>query len=310
MTAQISIPLLVMVVFIVYIVSSRFKKFNLYLPRDLDDYLSSHSLKYKYYSMVSEILKYWNAIVLVLFIIIVLLSMILSLIVFIAFVINIIKANIPTIPEFLFIDSLIKYTLIALVSTVFSFLSLSVPGIAIFAITFPLNKSSGLIDTSDIPILFIAKAIDDVNSFNFSLPCSDLQQNRKKISNLVHDALEFITFDDKFFAIPLGMRYYQFFISGLKNKDAKRDILQRINGLTEELGEIIIKSNCMNSVSDQEDISNRLEKYLKIIKDGNLSEIENKVEYEKYNVIWGTIKKRGTDPLFYLIKIILRLEKI
>lgn len=305
--ALISIPLLVIVVYIVYIISSHFKKLDLYLPRDLADYLSSSGLKIKYYNAMSTILKCWNMASLGVFVFIVVLILFMLLAGFVLLSTNIIKGNTTTIPELLFNNSLMKYTLTVAVSSSIAFVLISFTGVVIFTSVFPLNKSSGLVDTSEIPISFIAKAIDDINSFSFSLPWDDLQQNRKKISNLVHDALEFITIEDNFFAIPLGMRYSQFFISGLKNKAARRDILQRINGLTDELGEIIIKLNCMNSVSDQEDISNKLKQYLKIIEDRNICAIKNKVEYREDSVIWNTIEKIGLNPIYYITRIIFRL---
>ncbi|MCX9011666.1 MAG: hypothetical protein OIN66_11165 [Candidatus Methanoperedens sp.] len=306
-----SIPLLALIVSIVcvYSISYILKKLDLYLPRDLVDFLSAHNYKIKFYNVITKILKLWNMVVLVLLIsmvILILLILFMFLVGFILLIINTIKDNSTNIPEFLSNNSVIKYALIVLAFSFSSFFLIALPGISIFAIVFPQNKSSGLFDTSDIPISFIAKAIDEINSFSFSLPWEDLQQNRKKISNLIHDALEFITVEDKFFAIPLGMRYSQLFISGLKNKAAKTDILYRINGLTEELGEIIIKLNCMNSARDKEEISNDLKEYLKIIEDRNLCEIKKKVKYKKANVIWKTTEKVALNPLYYIMKIIFR----
>lgn len=305
------VPPLILVVYIVYVYSISYvlKKLDLYLPKDLGDFLSSHSLKIKFYNIMTKILKFWNMIVLVLLIFIVILVLLILftlLAEFILLMTNTIKDNSANIPEFLPYSSVIKYELSVLAFSLISFFLIALPGIAIFALVFPQNKSSGLFDTSDIPISLITKAIDEINSFNFSLTWEDSQQNRKKISNFVHNALEFITVDDKIFAIPLGMRYSQLFIAGLKNKAAKRDILYRINGLTEELGEIIIKLNCMNSVRDQEDISNELKKYLKIIEDRNLCEIKTKVKYKKADVIWKTTEKIALNPLYYIMRIIFR----
>ncbi|MDD5473555.1 MAG: hypothetical protein PHU34_05330 [Candidatus Methanoperedens sp.] len=163
---------------------------------------------------------------------------------------------------------------------------------------------SGLPDTSDILISFIKKAIDEINSFDFSLTWDDTKKNKNKISNFIDDTLEFITIEDKFFGIPIGWRYSQQFIAGLNNKSAKMDILYRINGLYEELNEIIVELNCMITVKDKEDVANKLNNYLIIIENKNLCE-RKKVEFKKYNVIWNSIEKIF-NLFFYFIKIIFR----
>ncbi len=308
-TLQIVLPLILFVCIIyMYSLSYFFKKLDLYPPKDLRDLISYYSLKIKYYNIITIFLKFWNMILLVLIIIIIVLFLLILftfLAEYILLMTNTIKDNSANIPDFPY-SSVITYEFSALMFSIISFLLIEFSGIVIFAFVFPKNKSSGLFDTSDIPISFITKAIDEINSFNFSLTWEDSQQKRKKMSNHIHNALEFITVEDKFIAIPLGMRYFQLFVAGLKNKAAKKDILYRINGLTEELGEIIIKLNCMNSVRDQEEISNELKKYLKIIEDRNLCEIKNKVKYKKSNIIWKTTEKIALNPLFYIMRIIFR----
>lgn len=305
------VPFLILVVSIVcvYGLSHFLKKLDLYLPKDLRDFFSSYGKKIEFYNMITKILKYWNMIFLVLaiFIVILVILILFTLLAgFILLIINTIKYNSVNIPEFLSNISVIKYVLIVFAFSIISIYLVAFLGIAICALVFSQNKSSKLFDTSDIPISYIAEAINEINSFNFSLTWEDLQQNRKKISNLVHDALEFITVEDKFFAVPLGMRYYQLFISGLKNKATKRDILSRISGLKEELDEIIIKLNCMNSVREQEEISNELKKYLKILEDRNLCEMKKKVKYKNASIIWKTTEKVALDPLYYMMRLIFR----
>ena len=269
MISQRSTPILYIVTFIIYIYSSSIilKKLELHPPNDLIEFISSQGLKIDFYKIITKILKFWNALLLVFLILIFILAILFLFMVFVGFILivfNIINANNSNIPESLFNNSIIQSTLIALAFSVI-ILTFSVwIGFAIFSLVFSQNKLSGFLDTSDIPILFIVRSIDEIKSLDFSSSWEDIKQNKNKISNLINDALEFIIIDDRFFAIPLGMRYHQQFIKGLKNESAKRDILYHVNGLSYELSAIIIKLDCMNTVEDKEEICNQLQKYLKI----------------------------------------------
>lgn len=242
------------------------------------------------------------------FLILVLCLLFISIFIFITgfavVVIDAFKANNSILQYVSLINSIMQFGLY-IFSILFSvFILIALGGIIIFASILPSNKLSGLPDTSDILISFIKKAIDEINSFDFSLTWDDTKKNKNKISNFIDDTLEFITIEDKFFGIPIGWRYSQQFIAGLNNKSAKMDILYRINGLYEELNEIIVELNCMITVKDKEDVANKLNNYLIIIENKNLCE-RKKVEFKKYNVIWNSIEKIF-NLFFYFIKIIFR----
>jgi hypothetical protein len=295
-----SVLFLILVIAIVYVycIFAILKKLDLHPPKDLRDFLSSHSLKIKFYNIIAKILKLWNMIVLVLFIFIVIFLFTL-LVGFILLIINTIS-NSANIPEFLSNHSVITYALIGLSLSLISLILIVTYGILFFALIIPRNKS-GLFDTSDIPISLITEAIDELNSFNFSLTREDLEQDRKNISNLIYDASEFITVENKFFGIPLGMRYFQLFITGLKSKAAKSDILYRTNGLSERLKEIEVKLNCLKTEEDKEEIANNLIKYLDIIENKDLCEIEP-VPYTGHGLIVGIAKK--FEPISFIFRLI------
>ena len=285
----------------VYMIPIIFKRLDLQPREDILNSLSRDK-KIKFYEYLTKVLKFWNMILLVLYLLFII-SIVIIIIGLVVVVINALKTDNSTLHDFLLVNSIMKFgTYISAISFI-SFMLVALCGIIVAYIILPTNKLSGLIDTSDIVISFIKKAIDEINSFDFSLTWNDTKRNKNKISNFINDALEYITIEDKFLGIPIGWRYDQQFIAGLGNRPAKRDILSRINSLDRELTEVVVELNCMNTVKDKENIADKLTKYLIIVETKNLCELE-KSEFKKHDLILRTIKKITSNPIEYILKII------
>jgi len=281
--------------YIIFGIPLLIKKFDLQPRNDLLEFLSSVGLKIRYYNMVIIILKLWNVSAYVVIISI-----------FIQVLIGIINLFIPNIIDFsgyqaLLLKSNLDYFVFLINFIYLLLISFAFFGIAFFSLIFPNNKISGLPDASDMPISFIRKAIDKIDSFDLTSTWDGKQQIKIQIINLLNNSLEFITLKDKLLGIPQGLRYYQPFIAGLKNKSLKKDISYRINGLSEKLNKIVIQLNYMNTIEEKEKILEDLTNFLNIIENRKLQEIE-KVEYKKEGNIEIIIRK--IEPYKNLIVII------
>ena len=249
-------------------------------PRDdLLKLLSSKNYKIKYYKLIIIILKLWNISIPIFIITLV--------IIFIDSFIPISFASEKL--EFILLNPNLNTPIIILMTTYMLFASFVIFGIIFFSLIFSRNKVSGFPDASDIPISFIDEAIKEIDQFDFSTTWEENQLKRNQISNLMNNALEFITIRDKIFGVPHGLRYYQPFIGGLKNKSSLREIVFRINGLSEKLNKIIIDLNCMDTVQKKDAIYKNLIEYSNILKNRNLQEMD-RVEYSKIGIIETTIK--------------------
>ena len=287
---------LVATAYIIFGIPFLIKKFDLQPRNDLIEFLSSIGLKIRYYNIVIVILKLWNVSAYVLIISI-----------FIKVLIEIIKLFIPNkidfsgYQEFLLVIPNLDYIIFPIFFIFYLFISFGFLGIAFFSLIFPKNRISGLPDASDMPISFIRKAIDKIDSFDLASTWDGKQQIKIQIINLLNNSLEFITLKDKLWEIPHGFRYYQPFIAGLKNKSLKKDILYRINGLSERVNEIVIQLNYMNTIEEKEKILTDLTNLLNIIENRELHEIK-KVEYKKEGIVEIIIRK--IEPFKNLIVII------
>ena len=279
---KVSTPLIFSLIFTVYIIRGIpfFLKLLDLQPRD--DWLkllSSKNYKIRYYKLIIIILKLWN---------------ISAPIFIITLVILFIDSFIP-IPiasekfEFILLNPNLNSPIIILMTAYMLFASFGIIGIFFFSLIFSENKVSGFPDASDIPISFIDEAIKEIDQFDFSSTWEEEQLKRNRISNLMNNALEFITIQDKFFGVPHGLRYYQPFIGGLKNKSSLREIVFRINGLGIKLNQIIIDLNYMNTVEKKENISKNLIEYSNILQNRNLQEMD-RVEYNNIGIIETIIK--------------------
>jgi hypothetical protein len=248
--------------------------------------LSSRGYKVRYYNLVLKTLKLWNISAPVLII-----TLLISMFVF--YINSSINTSIPNpiiISENLLENPSFGPIISILIIIYMLLISIGFLGIAFFALIFPGNKVSGFPDASDMPISFLEEAIEEIGSFDFSLTWENKQLNKNRISNLMNDALEFITVRDKILGVPHGMRYYQAFIRGIKNKYSVRETLYRINGFSEKLNEFIVDLNYMNTVEDKEKISKSLLEYLIILKKRNLHNME-RVEYPKIGILENIVKK-------------------
>lgn len=275
------------------------KQLKLNPKKDWTDYRASKYMKLGFYAFITRISKMWTVgasilIILLIFILVKLLSPLISYVMTLLNLNSNIISEIQTPPE----PSL--YLIIFSILIILSGFTM-MGAFLIFYLIFPKNKLSIFPDTSDIPISFIHKSIDELNLFEFEVEWEKRQISKNKISNLINNALEFISIEDKMWAVPQGLRYHNIIMSGINNKSLRMDLLCRVNGLSIKLNEIIIDLNCMNNVEDKGQIIDKLKKYLKIIEDKEICAIEA-VKLDETGNIFGPFRNI-IKPLLHLMKI-------
>ena len=275
------------------------KQLKLNPKKDWTDYLASKYMDLEFYVFITRISKMWAIgasilIILLIFIVVKLLSPLISYVMTLLNLNSNIISEIQTPPE----PSL--YLIIFSILIILSGFTM-VGAFLIFYLIFPKNKLSLFPDTSEIPISFIHKSIDELNLFEFGVEWEKRQISKNRISNLINNALEFISIEDKMWAVPHGLRYHNMIIAGINNKSLRVDLLCRVNGLSIKLNEIIIDLNCMNSIDDRGQIIIELKKYLKIIEDKEMCAIAA-VEFDETGNIFGPFRNI-IKPLLHLMKI-------
>lgn len=147
----------------------------------------------------------------------------------------------------------------------------------LFECIFPVTN--GRIDTSDCPISFIKKAIEEIKNFNFSDNITQKQNNKNQITQLISYASNYyIRVDNKnqdIYFINLCFPLW----AGHLSEAARNDVLFRTNGLYKKIDRLCADINNMNSPEKQSRILYDLEICLKAIENRDLSEIDP-VEYE------------------------------
>lgn len=151
-------------------------------------------------------------------------------------------------------EPLLGFLLISVLVGTIIFFIIVICGFGFFRLVFSKNKVLNILDTSDIPISFIHKSIDELNLFEFGVEWEKRQSNKRRISNLINNALEFIHTEDDAWAVPHLLRYYKMIIGGINNKSSRMDLLYCVNGLSIKLNAIIINLNCMDNIEDREQI--------------------------------------------------------
>jgi hypothetical protein len=135
------------------------------------------------------------------------------------------------------------------------------------------------IDTSDCPISFIKKAIEELKNFDFSENITQKQNKKNQITQLIsYASYYYIKVDNKNqdidfinFCFPLW--------AGHLSEAARNDVLFRTNGLYKKVDRLCADITNMNSPEKQNRILHDLEICLKAIENRDLSEIDP-VEYE------------------------------
>ncbi|MCD4800663.1 MAG: hypothetical protein K8R01_03625 [Methanococcoides sp.] len=155
----------------------------------------------------------------------------------------------------------------------------------IFRLLLPINKVLNISDTSDIPISFIEEAIKEVKSFEYNDEWDKRQYSKNKISNLISNALDFVSIENKLWEIPREFRFHQIIVGGINNKSLRNDLLSRVNGLHRKLNNIVIDLNCMND-ENKDNIIYGLIECSNIIKNKELCSVE-KVDFtETRKIYW------------------------
>ncbi|MCK5660827.1 MAG: hypothetical protein KAH86_05655 [Methanosarcinales archaeon] len=278
------------------------KQWKLNPKKEWIDYLASKGLKLYFYRFVLLCSKTWNVCARYLNFVLVL-GVLISSIVSLLYVLNLLRLNVSAISEIqaLASESSLYLTLLLQIMVIFSAITI-IGGFAVFYLIFPINTLSNFPDTSDIPISFIQESINELNLFEFDAEEEKRQSNKKRISNLINNALEFISIEDKIWAVPQGLRYHKIIVGGINNKSSRMDLLYRVNGLYIKLNGIIINLNCMNNIESREQISVDLKKCLEMIEDKEICAIE-KVKFDETN---NTFSPFGNiiESLIHLIKIV------
>lgn len=166
---------------------------------------------------------------------------------------------------------------------------------------FPVMKVNGkiTIDTSDVLISFIESAIVELELFNFLDTFIQKQTKKYEITQLISYALNFFVKVDNGKERPDIMNFWRVLWAGHLSPAARNDVLFRANGLYKKMDELCAKINNMNSHDDKDAIVQELKMYLQMIKDRDLSKIEE-VPYE--------IKKSNLTT--FLIRAVMVLQKI
>jgi len=161
---------------------------------------------------------------------------------------------------------------------------------------FPMTNR--IADASDVPISFIRKAIEELESFNFSDNFEQKQDKKNQITQFISYALEFIKVDNGT-KDPDYTNFCYILHAGHLSKAVQNDVLFRTNGLYKKIDELCIKINNMNCSEDKIVILQDLKMYLKVIEDRDLGKIEG-IPY--------TIKESNIPTI--LIKCISIFQKI
>lgn len=171
--------------------------------------------------------------------------------------------------------NLIAFLVFSLILTFFALFLLgyffAIISIRLLQCMFPMTKK--IADTSDIPISFIEKAIEEVESFDFSDSFEQKQDRKDQITQLISYALEFIKVDNSN-KDPDYTNFCYILYAGHLSKAAQNDVLFRTNSLYKKIDEICIKVNNMNCPEDKTVILQDLKMYLKVIRERDLSKIE------------------------------------
>jgi hypothetical protein len=160
---------------------------------------------------------------------------------------------------------LTSFTLFVL-GSFFAFIS-----IRLLQCMFPLTKR--IADASDIPISFIKKAIEEMESFNFLDNFEQKQDKKDQITQLISYALEFIKVDNGN-KDPGYTNLCYILYAGHLSKAAQNDVLFRANSLYKKMDELCVKINNMNCPDDKILILQDLKMYIKVIENRDLSKIE------------------------------------
>jgi hypothetical protein len=254
------------------------KKFNLSFRVDLIDLLELINLKIKYYKFSVFMLKVWNSFALLLQL---LLEIFVILIILLVLGVHFSNPFGPLMPDslknyydYLFGNGFLNFIVKFLVPIIPIYLGIMFYGMILFWFMFPTDKNTGLPVTLEIPIFSIEKAILELNQFSFSED-EEIRQNRKnRILNLVTDAFEFITLEEKFFGIPLGLRFHRTIFGDIKSKAVIVDSAYRINGMSIKLEKTMISINNMNNDIQKEEVIHDLSEYLDVMKTKDPSRYE------------------------------------
>lgn len=141
---------------------------------------------------------------------------------------------------------------------------------------FPLiiTKKMTIKDTSDFPISFIKKAIEELEEFDFSNSFEQRQIKKNLIVELIINAI------DPFIKVDHGSRFicgtnvfFSLFAWNISNT-ARLDVIFRTNGLYKKMDELCANINIMNKPEEQSRIVQELKKCLKAIENRDLSEFD------------------------------------
>ena len=272
-------------------------------------FINSKGLKLKYYRCMAAMLKLWSAInipTLILLMFSLLIIALLHLMTYINF--DYLKLS-----DIILVDKV--STLKQMVGLLFIFIiilalilgPIMIVARFIFRFLLPINKLLNISDTSDIPISFIEEAIKELESFEYNDEWDKRQHRKNKISNLINNALDFVSIEDKIWEIPREFRYHKIMVGGINNRSSRKDVLSRVNGLHRKMNNIAIDLNCMDD-KNKENIIHELTECSNILKNKEMCAVE-KVDFtETRKIFW--IYEHINTLIIFLVKMLSKIINI
>lgn len=283
-----------------------FKKILAIILTQIQKYfLDSKCLKLTYYRCMAAMLKLWSAINIPTLILLMLSLLIIALLHLMTYI----NFDYLKLSDIILVDKV--STLEQMVGLLFIFIiilalilgPIMIVARFIFRFMLPINKLLNISDTSDIPISFIEEAIKELESFEYNAEWDKRQANKNKISNLINNALDFVSIEDKIWEIPREFRYYTIMVEGINNRSSRKDVLSWANGLHRKMNNIANDLNCIND-KNKENIIHELTECSNIIKNKEICAVE-KIDFIETRKIFRIYELVHTRTIYLRIPIIL-----
>lgn len=271
------------------------KQFKANPKKSFIDFLDSKGLKLKYYRFMASMLKLWSAVNIITLILLTFSLLIIAFLHFMTYInFDYLKLNDIILEDK--VSTLEQMAGLVFIFIIFLSLILALTMIVariIFHLMLPLNK------LLNIPISFIEEAIKELESFEYNDEWDKRQHCKNKISNLINNALDFVSVEDKMWEIPREFRFQKIMVGGINNKSLRKDLLSRVNGLHRRMNNIAIDLNCMND-ENIDNIIYELAECSNIIKNKEICAVK-KIDFtETRKIFW--IYERINTPIISLMK--------
>lgn len=154
-----------------------------------------------------------------------------------------------------------------------------------FWIFFPIDLRTGLPDPSEFPAYHIVNANEKLKKLNLYENEGKIKDQKTEILNLLNNASEFITVEEKIIGIPLGFRFNRVAARNIKNKSVIKDINFRVNCMFLSFEKTMILLYNMNNDNEKEKVIQELNEYVEVLRTKNLS-LYDPVEYTSPSLLY------------------------